>query len=153
MVDSAGWLDATTFETVVASAPLISIDLLVENEKGQYLLGLRKNRPAQGYWFVPGGRVQKNESLDSAFRRLTCMELGIELERSAAQFKGVYEHFYQNSIFGDTVSTHYIVLAYRLMLPRRAVGLDSSQHTDLVWIRPEELSTLNIHRFTQDYFE
>lgn len=62
MVDSAGWLDVTTFETVVASAPLISIDLLVENEQGQYLLGLRKNRPAQGYWFVPGGRVQKNES-------------------------------------------------------------------------------------------
>lgn len=58
-----GWLDATTFETVVASTPLISIDLLVKNKKGEYLLGLRNNRPAQGYWFVPGGRIQKTKHL------------------------------------------------------------------------------------------
>ena len=78
----SGWLDVTTFETVVASTPLISIDLLVQNEHGEYLLGLRNNRPAQGYWFVPGGRVLKNETLDGAFKRLTFEELGIELKRS-----------------------------------------------------------------------
>lgn len=54
-----GWLDATTFETVIVYTPLVSIDLLVKNRKGEYLFGLRKNRPAQGYWFVPGGRLQK----------------------------------------------------------------------------------------------
>ena len=27
----------------------------------------RTNRPAQGYWFVPGGRVQKDETLEAAF--------------------------------------------------------------------------------------
>jgi colanic acid biosynthesis protein WcaH len=47
------------FATVVRSTPLISIDLIVENESGEFLLGKRTNRPAQGYWFVPGGRVQK----------------------------------------------------------------------------------------------
>lgn len=94
MVETNGWLDAETFQTVVASTPLISIDLLVENEQGEYLLGMRNNRPAQGYWFVPGGRVQKNETLDEAFKRLTRMELGVELERTDARFKGVYEHFY-----------------------------------------------------------
>lgn len=47
------------FATVVRSTPLISIDLIVENAHGEFLLGKRLNRPAQGYWFVPGGRVQK----------------------------------------------------------------------------------------------
>ena len=61
-ISSSGWLDADTFATVVHFAPLISIDLLVQNEHGEYLLGFRNNRPAQVYWFVPGGRVQKNKT-------------------------------------------------------------------------------------------
>jgi colanic acid biosynthesis protein WcaH len=55
------------FRTVIASTPLIAIDLIVRNLQGQILLGWRVNRPAQGYWFVPDGRVLKNEALDNAF--------------------------------------------------------------------------------------
>lgn len=65
------------FATVVRSTPLISIDLIVENTPGEFLLGKRLNRPAQGYWFVPGGRVQKDEPLHVAFERLTETEPGV----------------------------------------------------------------------------
>lgn len=51
------FLSQEDFATVVRSTPLISIDLIVENERGEFLLGKRTNRPAQGFWFVPGGRV------------------------------------------------------------------------------------------------
>jgi len=51
------FLSQEDFATVVRSTPLISIDLVVENERGEFLLGQRTNRPAQGYWFVPGGRA------------------------------------------------------------------------------------------------
>ncbi|HFK1281856.1 TPA: GDP-mannose mannosyl hydrolase, partial [Escherichia coli] len=34
-------LDLETFKTVVASTPLISIDLVVKNNAGQVLLGFR----------------------------------------------------------------------------------------------------------------
>ncbi|HGU2589280.1 TPA: NUDIX domain-containing protein, partial [Escherichia coli] len=53
------FLHSQDFATIVRSTPLISIDLIVENEFGEILLGKRINRPAQGYWFVPGGRVLK----------------------------------------------------------------------------------------------
>lgn len=153
MVEPTGWLDAGTFETVVASTPLISIDLLVENERGEYLLGLRRNRPAQGYWFVPGGRVQKSESLDEAFRRLTRMELGVELERSRARFKGVYEHFYRDSVFGENVCTHYIVLAYCLSLDPPILNLSGSQHLNWEWLIPGYLDSEKVHCYTRAYFE
>lgn len=146
------WLDTETFKTIVDATPLISIDLLVENEKGEYLFGLRKNRPAQDYWFVPGGRVQKNETLDAAFLRLTQEELGLELERKQAQFKDVYEHFYQDSIFGEEVSTHYVVLAYKLKLHTHTVALDNKQHSDLLWLKPGQLDNYTIHRHSLDYF-
>ena len=58
------------FATVVRSTPLVSLDFIVENSRGEFLLGKRTNRPAQGYWFVPGGRVQKDETLEAAFERL-----------------------------------------------------------------------------------
>lgn len=62
------FLDNTTFSTVLDSTPLVSIDLVIENTQGEILLGERKNRPAQGYWFVPGGRILKNESLAVIFK-------------------------------------------------------------------------------------
>lgn len=123
------WLDLDTFKTVIMSTPLISIDLLLRNENGEYLLGLRKNRPAQGFWFVPGGRILKNESLDVAFRRLTREELGVELERCQAEFKGLYEHFYDDSAFGENHSTHYIVLAYEVEISQKNILLSEQQHS------------------------
>jgi colanic acid biosynthesis protein WcaH len=39
------FLSENTFETVIASTPLISIDLVVKNSQGQYLLGYRNNKP------------------------------------------------------------------------------------------------------------
>lgn len=147
-----GWLANNVFETIVTNTPLISIDLLVENEQGEFLLGLRKNRPAQGYWFVPGGRVLKNESLDQAFKRLTKLELGLELERNQVDFKGVYEHFYQNSVFDEHSSTHYIVLAHKVKLLSRSVKLDENQHSDYQWVDPGELSKVKVHKYTIDYF-
>jgi colanic acid biosynthesis protein WcaH len=85
------FLDESTFKTVISNAPLISIDLVVKNSQGQYLLGYRTNRPAKNYWFVPGGRIHKNESMDAAFLRLTEAELGSKLARKSARFLGPYE--------------------------------------------------------------
>ena len=40
------------FKTVVENTPLISVDFIIENEQGKYLLGKRVNEPASGYWFT-----------------------------------------------------------------------------------------------------
>lgn len=153
MREPSGWLEATTFETVVASTPLISIDLLVENERGEFLLGLRRNRPAQGFWFVPGGRVLKGETLDAAFKRLTRVELGVELERSQARFIGLYEHFYDDSVFGEQPKTHYVVLGHHLKVGKSNIKLGQEQHASSQWVAAEFIHNLSSHRYTRDYFE
>jgi colanic acid biosynthesis protein WcaH len=55
-------LDDQTFETVLSSTPLISIDLLVKKDN-KILLGKRIKNPAQGYLFSIGGRVYKSETI------------------------------------------------------------------------------------------
>ncbi len=131
------WLGEDAFRGVVASTPLVSIDLVVQNEHGELLLGHRLNRPAQGFWFVPGGRIQKKETLDEAFRRLTSGELGSAFDRASATLLGIYEHFYTDSVFGtaeDGIDTHYVVLAYHLQLPiDHVLTAPIEQHSAYRW--------------------
>jgi colanic acid biosynthesis protein WcaH len=70
-----GFLKEDVFALVVESTPLISIDLVVKSVANKILLGKRINRPAQNFWFVPGGRMYKNEKLDQAFKRIALAEL------------------------------------------------------------------------------
>ncbi|MGR5177880.1 GDP-mannose mannosyl hydrolase [Vibrio mediterranei] len=146
-------LELETFKTIVASTPLISIDLIVENKAGKVLLGYRNNRPAQGYWFVPGGRILKDERFKDAFSRLTEVELGKRLVLSQAQFLGPYEHLYPDNFSGDTFTTHYVVLGYKVRWDRDLADLPSEQHCDYRWWDVNELiHSDDVHDNTKAYF-
>lgn len=146
------FLDNATFTTVLHSVPLVSIDLIVENSHAKVLLGLRTNSPAQGFWFVPGGRIQKNESLAGAFQRLTLNELGQQHPISDACLQGPYDHFYSDSVFGETPSTHYVAIAYRLVVDELA-QLPSEQHSAYRWFSIDELlADPTVHQHTKAYF-
>ena len=146
------WVEPDIFHCIVKNAPLISIDIIVRNKDGKILLGLRKNRPAKGYWFVPGGRIFKGESIEEAFRIITKNELGIELNIKDATFLGVYEHFYKDNFFGDDTGTHYIVLAYDIYVDNIPIQPDD-QHEDFRWFSVEEiLSSQKVHFYCKQYF-
>lgn len=151
---TSGLLSADTFSTVVAHAPLVSIDLIVEDADRRILLGRRRNEPAKDYWFVPGGRIRKHETLDAAFLRLTKEELGMSLRRSEASLQGIYEHFYDSDFSGaSNRSTHYVVLAYRLRLQRHAMPLPPQQHSEYQWVDENRIADLpSVHPYTQAYF-
>jgi len=140
------------FKCVVENTPLISIDLIVEQE-GKFLLGKRRNPPAKGYYFVPGGRIYKDEPLKKAFERITNEELGKIFSIERGIFFGVFEHLYSDSIWGDKISTHYIVLAFFLSLKEELVFLPEEQHSEYVWLRPDEiLKNPFVHEYTKEYF-
>lgn len=146
-------LELETFKTVVANAPLISIDLVIKNRLGKILLGLRNNRPAQGYWFVPGGRIRKYESMKEAFSRLISEELGINDPIEQVELLGPYEHFYKDNFSGTDFSTHYVVLGYSLLLDVDLKALPDEQHHDYRWFSIEELlASSEVHQHTKDYF-
>lgn len=145
------WLPDETFKSIIQHTPLISIDLIVRNEQGHVLLGKRVNAPAKGYWFVPGGRVRKNETLDDAFVRLVREELGIEsgVTRADAKFLGIFEHFYDDNVFDDEVSTHYVVLGYEVKLEIGKVI--SQQHNLWKWINSHSKGCNDLCVFVKNY--
>lgn len=90
-------------------------------------------------WFVPGGRILKDETIEQAFLRLTREELGREIFLNDGIFAGVYEHIYPDNFSGDGFSTHYIVLGYSLYLDLRLERLPVDQHGEYKWWKIDEL--------------
>ncbi|KAK47631.1 GDP-mannose mannosyl hydrolase [Caballeronia jiangsuensis] len=148
-------LSNADFLTVVRLTPLVAIDLIVTDGNRRILLGHRRNRPAQGTWFVPGGRITKNETLDAAFRRIVHNELGVaSAQRSASRLFGVYEHLYDDNFAGaGDIGTHYIVLAYTMTLSGKVPIGRFDQHSDYRWLLPDDLLALDdVHEYTKAYF-
>jgi colanic acid biosynthesis protein WcaH len=144
-------LSKELFSSVIENTPLISIDLLVQNTKGEILLGKRVNEPAKDFWFVPGGRVFKDETLNEAFTRTVKEEIGLDIKREKSSFYGLYEHFYDENVFNTAFSTHYIVLAHKIVTDSELTL--NNQHDSYGWFSKEELlSRDDVHQYTKDYF-
>jgi colanic acid biosynthesis protein WcaH len=146
-------ITAEDFLHVVKNTPLVSIDLVVRDVQGHVLVGWRTNRPARDAWFVPGGRVYKNERLADAFQRITLSEMGRAFTLADATMMGVFEHLYDDNAFDvANVSTHYIVLAYELAVTSLP-SLPREQHSQYTWMDPHEMvSNPQVHENTRAYF-
>ena len=97
-------------KTIVAHVPLVSVDLILEDDGG-VLLGKHENEPTKGEGFVPGGTVLKIESRVDAVHRVSEEEIGepVVIE----QCLGTYEHLYDSSEIEGVNSKHYLATAYR----------------------------------------
>ena len=119
-----------------------------------FLFGKRNNPPAKGYYFVPGGRIFKEETIKEAFERISNGEIGKKLNIENAIFLGVYEHFYKNSFFTKNISTHYVVLAYKIKIEKLdKLYLPKEQHSEYIWLKKEEiLENDKVHYYCKQYF-
>lgn len=148
-------LPDAVFRSIVANTNLFAIDLIIRNLKGEILLGLRTNPPAKGFWFVPGGRVYKNEHLKDAFNRLLTKETGIAPESVRdIRLKGFYEHIYEDNVFGaPSFNTHYIMAACEMELVGELSVTADAQHEMMKFASVEDiLRSDDVHQFVKNYF-
>ena len=152
----SAWMPPEDFIRLIELGPLVSIDLLVVNAKGELLVGQRTNRPAQGYWFVPGGRISKGETLGKAFASISLRELGQACGIADATLAGAYTHLYDDNFMGcEGIPTHYVALGYRIDLELDLAALPADQHGAYRWVAPtapEAARADGIHDNTIAYF-
>lgn len=148
------FLSRDDFAAVVRNTPLVSIDLVVRDDRERVLLGHRLNRPAQGSWFVPGGRICKDERIDDAFLRISHAELGRAIPRADGHLLGIYEHLYDdNALQIHGVNTHYVVIAYELHVDPASLVLPDVQHDRFRWMDVREIrDDAAVHPNTKAYF-
>lgn len=148
------WISPADFARVIRLTPLVAIDLIVQDPEDRVLVGRRLNQPAQGFLFVPGSRISKNEPRAIAFRRITREELGVSIGLEEARLLGVYDHIYPTNRFEQAgYGTHYIVLAHQLRLSLDAKSLPTDQHGEYLWLTPAQLlAHAEVHENTKAYF-
>ncbi len=147
-------LPLNCFKQVVQHAPLCAVDLVVVNSQNEVLVGERINAPAKGFWFVPGGRVYKNEKLKQALQRIAKSELGLILKSlNQTTLLGLYEHFYKDSFFSPEISTHYINATHVLRLEHHELNLPKEQHGQYRWLGIESLrEDASVHQYSKVFF-
>jgi colanic acid biosynthesis protein WcaH len=109
------------------------------------------------------GRIPKAESLVMAFRRLTLIKLDLEINITDARYLGLYEHFYDDSIYTDeskgvAISTHYVVNGFEVVLTSfknlTTNTLPAEQHGAYQWLSEEGLMASDkVHVYSKWYFD
>lgn len=140
---------------IIEATPLVSVDLIIRNPFQKVLLGKRINRPAKGYWFVPGGRILKNETINQALKRISEVEVGLNLLTKAPRLLGAYDHIYDDNFLNiNGINTHYVVLAFIITLQKEIEVKPDDQHSDLKWWGIDNLlEEQTVHQNTKVYFK
>ncbi len=86
---------------------------------------------------------------------MTKEELGHEFDMNEAKLLGAYNHFYDDCVFNDKFSTHYVALAYKLEIKQELKELLLNiQYQNFQWFETENLKTNPlVHTYTKRYFE
>ncbi len=115
------------YTQILEHMPIPAVDFVLQNQK-KVLLALRKDEPAKGQWWIPGGRIQKNETLEAAIKRKALQEIGIEVE--IIRKINCYEVFFDNAPFPEVkTGVHYLSVCY-LIKPKDkniVITLDKTQ--------------------------
>lgn len=91
------------FHGIYSKVPRLTVEVVVKNEKG-VLLTLRKIKPYQGLWHIPGGTVYFKESLHDAIQRVANEEL--EIDVMIGDYLGYIEYMHEEEGWLDHAIGH-----------------------------------------------
>lgn len=154
-------LESNLFKEIVKNTPLIAIDLFIIKDR-KLLLGKRLNSPGKHLFFVPGGRIKKNETINKAFNRILYSETNLFIKEKSISptFIGVDEHFYEDNFLDNKeFSTHYIVLLFllkfnELEITNNQINLEE-QHDEFIWFERQKDNEIekNMNKYMKGYLE
>ena len=91
-------MENSIFRIIHEKTPIVCIDVVLIMTDGGFLMIKRKEEPAKDQWWLPGGRVLKNESLVSAARRKVLEETSLRIKSLVKIVEG-YELLFREDPF------------------------------------------------------
>jgi 8-oxo-dGTP diphosphatase len=133
------------YSRILRVMPIPCVDLLVVDDPGRVLLLLRRNEPAAGQWWFPGGRVQFGEQRRDAAKRKLEEECGL----SSTQFQeiGTFDLLLDS---GPNQRSHAITTLFRVQIPSGHNIRFDSQSSEASWLSPREWLGRELHPFVRN---
>lgn len=118
-IDPSKGLGTDLFLAASCLVPIVNVDLLVYNTKGQFLLTWRDDNHCGTGWHIPGGCIRFKETFEERIRKVAKCELGLSDFTFDKVPLNVFEIIdndrreidYQNE------RAHFIALAYKCYAP------------------------------------
>ncbi|MFA5839223.1 MAG: NUDIX domain-containing protein [Candidatus Margulisiibacteriota bacterium] len=127
------YIDDKFYRQVLKSMPISCVDLLVINMEKRVLMIKRRNPPAKGQWWFPGGRVHFGELRKKAAIRKLKEECGLTL--SSLKELGTYDVLLEEHLAPHI--SHAITTVFEINVSGSNVRLDD-QSSDYMWKTPLE---------------
>lgn len=112
---------------------------IIKDQYGRVLILKRvsTDRAFPGKWDLPGGKVDKGESLQEAIVREVKEETGLDV--TVSKYAGVYEGAL------STRDRRYIIHTFELiLLPQKKTVALSFEHEDFLWVFKDQYSKLSL---------
>ena len=129
------------YQKIMQTMPIPTVDIVIFHpDKTKVLLFLRKNKPAQGYYYALGGRIIKGESLTESALRKAKEELHLTLEENDLIFGGVIDEFFDDSRFLD-IPMHSLNIFFGYILrDENHITLDKTQFETTKWFERDDVT-------------
>jgi colanic acid biosynthesis protein WcaH len=149
VADPSRGLPDPVFRFVLQVTPMINVDLLVRNEKGEHLLSWREDAYDRG-WHVPGGIIRFNEPISARIAAVAQQELKASVSHTE-QPQHVHQFFHQR---GHFISLLFLCrLASEISDPAAWHASGAPRHGQLRWIRGVPTDIYKVHSAYADWLE
>lgn len=112
------------YTEILEILPILCVDVVAQNARGEYLLIKRANEPKKDEWWVIGGRVLKGETLEEAAIRKVREELGQQVRNMRPI--GYFELVNGKNPFGLPSQYHAVSVVFATVIDdRQPITLDN----------------------------
>lgn len=131
----------------------VGVKVLFKNTDGKYLLLLKDKKECEEHgvkihWDIPGGRIDKNESVEEALLREIKEEIGIT-------------SFSKGNILGVTISNFaqlfadnkLLLVVYEGILQEDDKIILNNEHTEYKWVDANEAMQLLADKYPKHFLE
>jgi len=129
--------------------PMVNVDLLVKNEKGQTLLSWRDDQFCGKGWHIPGGVVRFKEKLQERIKKVALKEIG-----GMVKFDPV-PIVINEIIVPHRTRGHFISILYKCFLPSKFMpknkGLSEKDNGYLKWHDGCPRNLIKVHKIYRKY--
>lgn len=134
-------IDRELYSKIHELLPIACLDLVIINQ-GKILLVKRNREPAKDQYWLPGGRIFRNETFAEAAKRLALGETGINIE--FIKMLGTDNLKFPEDPFGHGQGTHTITCIAQCVATTTDVKVDENHDAHLWW---DPADQMNLHEY------
>lgn len=118
-ISAEAGLGKDLFVFISSLTPIVNVDLLVYNSKGQFILSRRNDAHCGIGWHVPGGCIRFKESIESRIRKVAESELNLtdfQFDKEPLKVFEIICNEHRN-IDNQDERAHFVTLVYKCYAP------------------------------------